>query len=250
MKPFRNYFGITTASFIVYAMATSGLAAKDNAVDLSSDKLDTIKYVGQEYIRSAYPGKTVHFESLKVNWFSSGKKKAINGKGEIQAGGHNAKFRVGNGPLQIRKLQLAKKNDKWQVVNELSADQIHEAHPLVVPHRNKPPYIFTTIAAQHFEKHFYTQEGGWKKTKEPLFFPCGGGQREGQKGYCEVAYGIYYKGDYKMNGSFQHIRCSAKTYLFEQKNGKWVIEKILPANKKVNRRTIEVEDRKGDIWGC
>lgn len=241
--------GFTIASIVVLVMTTFGLSAKDN-VDLSHDHLDTIKYVGQGYIKSAFPGKGIHFESPKVNWFSSGKKKAANGKGEIQEGGYNAVFRVGEGPLQIRKLQLAKKNGKWQVVNELSAKQIHAAHLQAAPFRNKPPYIFKAIAARHFEKHFYTQEGGWEKIKEPLFPSCNGGDREGKKGYCEVAYGVYYKGDYKLNGSFQHTRCSVKTYLFKQKGSKWVIENVLPANKKFNRKTNEIIDRKGDIWGC
>lgn len=246
--------GFAVASIVVLVMTTFGLFAKDN-IDLSRDDLDTIKYVGQEYIKSAVPkstfsGKDIHFESPKVNWFSSGKKKSANGKGEIQEGGYNAVFRVGDGPLQIRKLQLAKKNGKWQVVNELSEKQIHAAHLQAAPFRNKPPYIFKAIVARHFEKHFYTQEGGWEKIKEPLFPSCRGGDREGKKGYCEVAYGIYYKGDYKINGSFQHTRCSVKTYLFKQKGGKWVIEKVLPANKKFNRKTNEIIDRKGDVWGC
>jgi hypothetical protein len=233
-----------------FEIATSGLVAKNNVVDRSHDHLDTIEYVAKQYIKSIYPNLVIHFESPQMNWMSSGKEPTANGKGELQAGGYSAMFRAADSPIQIKKLQIAKKDGIWQVVNTLSANQMHSAHALTVPSRNKPPYIFSSIAARHFEKHFYNVDGGWQKIKEPMHFPCGGGQREGQKGFCEVAYGRYYKGDYKINGSYQHVKCTAKTYLFVQKNGKWVIEQILPADKKFNIRKNKIIDRKGDIWGC
>lgn len=234
----------------VFEIATSGLVAKDNIVDRSHDHLDTIDYVAREYIKSAFAEPMLHFESPQMNWMSNGKEPAANGKGEVQAAGYSAMFRVGDKPLQIRKLQLAKKDGLWQVVNELDASQMHAAHALTAPSRNKPPYIFAPIAALHFEKNYYNAEGGWQKIKEPMHFPCGGGQREGQKGYCEVAYGVYYKGKYKINGSYQHTKCTAKTYLFVQKKGEWVIEQILPADKKFDIRKNKIIDRKRDIWGC
>ena len=233
-----------------FEIATSGLVAKNNKVDRSHDHLDTIEYVAKEYIKSVFPDQPIHFESPQLNWMSNGKQPAASGKGELQAGGYSAKFRVDDKPLQIRKLQIAKQDGTWQVVNELAADQMHAAHALTVPVRNQPPYNFNSIAARHFEKHFYNVEGGWKKIKEPMHFPCGGGQSEGQKGYCEVAYGVYFKGDFKVNGSYQQVKCTAKTYLFIQKDGKWVIEQILPANKKFDLRKNKIIDRKGDIWGC
>lgn len=80
-------------------------------------------------------------------------------------------FRVAEGPLQIRKLQLAKNNGQRQVVNELSAKQMHAAHLQAAPFRDKPPYIFKAMAARHFEKHFYSQEGGWEKVLNALSKP-------------------------------------------------------------------------------
>lgn len=55
--------GFTIVSIVVFAMAASNLAAKDKVIDRSRDHLDTIKYVGQEYIKSAFPRKAINFES-------------------------------------------------------------------------------------------------------------------------------------------------------------------------------------------
>lgn len=235
---------------VLLGMVSTVSMAAENSVDLSRDDLDTIKFVGQEYIKAAYPGKALHIDAPQVNWFSSGKEKSVDGKGEVQPGGHNARFRIGNGPLQIRKLQLAKKNGTWQVVRELTKDQMHRAHPQVAPFRDKPRYTLKSVAARHFEKNFYTQLGGWQKVREPMRISCNGGDKPGQPAWCEVPYGVYYKGDFKINGSFLHSKCSAKTYLFKQKNDKWLLDTILPADKKIDRKTFKVIDRKGDIWGC
>lgn len=243
-----NLIRLTTAFSL--CLSCSGLISASSKVDVSRDHLDTIKYVAEAYVKKAYSGKAISFDAAKVNWFSNGKKKAVDGKGEVQDGGYNARFRVDGGPLKIQKLQLAKNNGEWQVVNELKASQLHAAYPQAAPFRDKPRYTLRPIAAQHFEKNFYQQLGGWQKIKEPLLFSCSGGDKPGQPAWCELPYGVYYKGEYKINGSFLHTKCSAKTYLFKQKNGKWLVDTILPANKKLDRKTFKVIDRKGDIWGC
>jgi len=243
-----NSITITTA--LILCLTSTGIVSASDKADVSRDDLNTIKYVGEEHVKKAFPGKAIEFESPKVNWYSSGKKKAVDGKGEVQEGGYNARFRVGGGQLKIRKLQLAKKDGKWQVVNQLKATQLHAAHPQVAPFRNKPRYTLRPVAAQHFEKNFYQQLGGWQKIREPLLFSCSGGDKPGQPAWCEVPYGVYYKGEYKINGSFLHTKCSVKTYLFKQKNDKWLLDTILPADKKIDRKTFKVIDRKGDIWGC
>ena len=215
-----------------------------------TDDLDNIRKVAEEYVRAAYPGKTVTFEAAKLNWHSNGKQKAIDGKGEVQPGGYNARFTVDKGTLQINKLQLVKKDGKWQVVNQLKPEQLHAAHPMVAPFRDKPRYTLKAVAARHFEKHVYNQEGGWQKIKEPNFISCDGGEKPGQIAFCEVPYGIFYKGDYKINGSFLHSKCTAKTYLFEKNKGEWIVKETLPAEKKFDRKTGKVIDRKGSIFGC
>lgn len=226
---------------VLLALASTGLMAGD---------LDETRKVGEEYVQAAYPGKTVTFETGKLNWHSNGKQKAIDGKGEVQAGGYNARFRINGGPLQLRKFQLAKENGKWRVVNELKVSQIHAAHPLAAPFKDKPRYTLKAVAARHFEKNVYNTEGGWQKLKEPGFISCGGGEKPGQLAYCEVPYGIFYRGEYKINGSFLHTKCTAKTYLFENKKGEWLVKDVLPAEKKFDRKTGKVIDRKGDIFGC
>jgi hypothetical protein len=231
-------------------LATSDLVSKNNVVDRSQDNLATIQYIAEDYVRLAYPNKKINFEFRSLSWVSHSAETAAKGKGKIQAGAYSAVFRIGNGKKQIKKMQLAKTKGIWKVVNVLKENQIQVAHKLTAPFRNEPPYVFEAIAAKHFEKNFYSQEGGWKIIKEPSYLSCGGAQVGKQKGYCEVAYGIYYKGNFKINGSYQHTKCTIKTYIFENKAGQWTIEKILPANKKFKGRTNEIIERKGDIWGC
>lgn len=240
MLKFRIF---TSGLFVLLGMASAASMA-------SANDLDNIRQVAEEYVRAAHPGKTVTFESARLNWHSNGKQKAIDGKGEVQPGGYNARFTVDNGMLQVKKLQLLKEDGKWQVVSELKPEQIHAAHPLTAPFRDKPRYTLKAIAAQYFEKNVYNKEGGWQKIKEPGFITCDGGEKPGQIAYCEVPYGIFYKGEYMINGSYLHSKCTAQTYLFENKKGVWVVKETLPVEKKIDGRTGKVIDRKGDIFGC
>ena len=245
-------FNIAIKIIVIAVIATFNATsyAKEKVIDRSSDSFETIKLVSQEYVKSEFPGQMVNFIDFSISYFVQGKEKAANGKGEIQSGGHNPEFRVGNGPIQIKKLQLAKLDDKWQVVNELTDKQIHSAHRLTAPLRDEPPWIFKKIAARHFEKHFYIQKGGWKKIKEPLNISCWGGKKKQQIGICEVGYGTYYIGKYKINDSYRQAKCSAKTYLFSNINGEWVVDKIFPSNKKVYWGTIEIKDRTRNDIRC
>lgn len=233
-----------------FEIATSGLVAQEGIVDRSHDHIDTIEYVARRHVESRFPDQAVIFDGKQGQWMQNGGKKSNDSPDYVQAGGYAAVFRVDDGPRQISKMQLAKREEIWQVVNELGADQLYAAHPLSAPRRNAPPYIFSPLAARHFEQHYYMAEGGWEKLKEPMLFPCGGGQVEGQKGYCEVNYGVYFQGEIKINGSYRQVKCTTKTYLFKQQGEEWMIDQVLPAEKKFDRRTQEIIDRTGDVWSC
>lgn len=233
-----------------FILATSDLVSHQGIIDRSQDNLATIQYIAKDFVRNSFPKKNIHFEAAGLSWFSNATQPTKNGKDKIQVGAYSAIFRVNNGKKQIKKMQLAKRSGKWTVVNTLKENQIHVAHKLTSPRYNRPPDNFVKIAAQHFEKNYYSKEGGWQKIKEPSYISCGGAQVGKQQGYCEVAYGIYYKGKFKINGSYQQTKCTMKTYLFIKKGNNWEIEKILPATKKFKSRTNEIVERTGDIWGC
>lgn len=216
----------------------------------SSAELDAISQAAQKYVRAAYPGKSLTFEAAKLNWYSNGKVTALSGKGEIQPGGYNARYTVNGGPLQIKKLQMEKNGGEWKVHRELMPAQIHAAHPLAKPFLDKPRYSLKAVAAQYFEKNMYSQLGGWKKIKEPNFITCNGGESLDKMAYCEVPYGVYYKGDYMINGSYLHAKCSAVTYIFGNVNGKWVVKNTLPAEKTIDRKSDKIIQRRGSIFGC
>ena len=67
--------------------------------------------IAAQYVRAADPGKTVTFETAQLNWHSNGKEKALDGKGEVQTGGYNARYTGDKGALQSKKLKFLKKKD-------------------------------------------------------------------------------------------------------------------------------------------
>jgi hypothetical protein len=225
-------------------IATSGLISKDGVVDLGHDHVDTIAYVGEQYVLSQNPSADIKFEKPQGYMMQHGLSDSNRAKGFIQSAYYSAIYTIDGGPRKISKMQIGKQEGQWQVLSVLPEDQISAAHPLNPPRSDRPPYIYDGPAATEFESTIYASQGGWRSIKEPLSLSCGGGQREGARGFCRVAFGVYE------NESSNALKCSEVTYLFDLVDGEWKLTETLPADKKFNSRTNAVEDRSGGIWGC
>lgn len=224
-------------------LATSGLKSENGVIDLGHDHMDTIAYVAEQSIKKAFEGKNLQINkpfTLMMQNAISEKKKA---SGYLQYAYYSGRFDVdGQGPYN-RKIQLAKQDGKWQVFKVLAEDELNDAHPVNPQGNGRVTSQFSLMAAERFEETIYREQGGWRKVKEPSGLMCGGGQREGDRGFCRVSYGLYDE-NMEVDG------CREVTYLFDMVDGQWQITETLPHEKTYNFRENKVEDRSKDVWAC
>lgn len=216
---------------------TSGLVSRDGVIDLGHDHMDTIEYVAKNYLTERH-GR-LEFRDPQNHMMAN----ATDDAERKQEAYYAALYTDADGELKNSKLQLAKLDGAWRVVEELAPNQIRVAHPINPPHRDRPPYIYDRIAAAEFERTIYALPDAWRRIKEPSFFSCGGGQRDGSLGFCKVSYGVY------TDETLENYDCEQVTYIFEPVDGDWKMS-TLPAGQAIDPRTGEIAERDDPPFGC
>ena len=218
---------------------TSGIVSHQGVIDRSVDHEDLIAYLAQEHVRQEFAGRDVVFHKPQTWMMQRGGERADRPAEAY----YIALFSVDGAAIEARKLQFAKRDEQWAVRNVLPNHAIHAAHRLNPPRRPKPPYIFEPLAAARFESTLYADHG-WRRLKEPALFSCGGGQAEGARGYCRIAFGTYQDGD------LDSVECDQVTYLFERVDESWRLTETLDRTRSFNPRTNEIEDAPQQPIGC
>lgn len=225
---------------------TAGIKMADGVIDRSFDHLDTIQWLTREWIRDRHQPTTIAERPDHCMMENAPKDKPSTPRRQVAACSYLYTDEAGE--PAIAKLWLEKLDGQWKEVQEIQPEQLFRAHPIKPP-RDRPPYVFSPLAAQRFEEKFYARQGGFKRISEPSLFPCGGGQKEGSAGWCEITYPIYPKD--RTLGENDPPFCKVVTYVFEQDaQGAWGISKTLSTAQKFNRKTQQVEPRESVPEHC
>jgi hypothetical protein len=221
--------------------ATAGVKMNNGVIDRGFDHLDTIMWITKEWIRKNNEVKEFFNTADSCSMERAPKKKS--GKPFRRVAECSFLYLDQGGKIRIAKLWLEKVNGRWKEVESLKPEQLFKAHPIKPPYRNKPPYIFTRMAALTFEKEIYKSMGGYMRLKEPARWVCGGGQKKGQPGYCEIRYVVYQED--RTGAPAQGFDCEVVTYIFEpDQQGEWAISQTLDSDQKFNLRKQKVLPRK------
>lgn len=212
-------------------------------IDLQQDSLDTIRYVGNEYIRQQFPGELINL--LSTYWLlmenaPAPVANAVAGSANQHAE-YAAEFSVGSaGVSRLIKLQLQKNATGWQVVNKLGNNLIFAANPLDDKNWLKETGLQgpKVLAARHFELNKY-QQSSWQELSEPSL-RCGQNTSIGVS-YCEVRYKRRTGGD---------NACNIDTYIFDMKYAQWRIKQILPTTRQFSLQDGQIMERKQSNMMC
>jgi hypothetical protein len=107
------------------------------------------------------------------------------------------------------------------------------------------------MALERFERDVYRPAGGFRRIREPTLFSCGGGQREGEMGWCELRYGVAPKDrDLRDTNESQLHDCELASYLFERDAaGAFHIARTLGTSERYDRASQRVVPRELPM-GC
>lgn len=107
------------------AFATIGdLKMKDQNVDLSYDSMDTLRFVGKQYLANKH-----HVDEVNIEREFKLSRKYIRNIPYPQSGFLSIRYLVDT-DSHVAKLQLYKDKNSWEVVRELKPTQIAPAHPI------------------------------------------------------------------------------------------------------------------------
>ncbi len=206
-----------------------GLRLVDGHPDLQCDHRDTLIYAGELFLR-----KKLKSESAKLSYVMDCKYHLK--AGDKKAGWLDGKYKDGDGKAVFIRLQFVKDDEGWRVFQELRADQLVAAHPIVPFDITKVEdddgmmisKIFDFLTAKALEADVQKEFPG--KGFSPYISFGSSFSRKTGIGCNQVRYGL--QGEKKQ---------SSKTYLFRRVDGLWQVERALKDGEKVNTRTGKVE---------
>lgn len=224
------------------AAMTRGIKLIGGAVDRSFDHLDTIEYLTRAWIEKQY-GAT-ELSAVADYCMMTNAPRDPTRSNTPQVAACSFLFRGAKGALGVGKLWLEKRDGSWLEVGAVKPDQLLRAHP-IHPARPEPPDLFEPMALERFERDVYRAAGGFRRITEPALFSCGGGQREGEMGWCEIPYDVAPKDrDLRDVTGPQFDTCQRASYLFERDAaGGFHITRTLGTSERFDRASQRVVPR-------
>lgn len=204
----------------------------DGAINLTSDSFDTLDYLAKEYIESEYKGVEVggQFGATYTSYKDDYPKSGFVG------------YDNNTGQYPIIKIQLAKDESGWSVVNQLKANQIHQAHPVVVDIegdlRTVEGLKATTFAGRKLEAHLNDQNliEATRSTSVRCYLT-----KAADRASCRAIYGL------KKNGS---VECHNTNYLLSNDGNDWRFESEILDTQKVDYNSGELVSKKPFSMSC
>jgi hypothetical protein len=190
--------------------------------DLTVDSTDTFQYLVLRELLRDDPDKTVEIVA-----FRDGRYAAPEGQGSHMTGYLEAEYRVGQGAALTQRYQFTKEADGWKVAHVLNANQLDEAHPLVVPGpKDAPERMMTYLAAKKLEA------GIQKKSPKKGIYDAAFTVQHNDKhklAVCEVSYRLGADG-----------KPQKAAYLFRLQPKGWVLDRELGKKEKVDLKSGRV----------
>ena len=151
-------------------------------------------------------------------------------------------YEVDAGKRSLIKIQLAKNKGGWKVVNQLKANQIHQAHPVVGELdgslRTVEQRKAVTAAARKFESYLNDQAliEATRSTSVTCYLT-----KAAHKASCRAVYGL------KANAS---VECHDVNYLFTNDGEGWMFESEILDTQKVDYNSGELVNNKPFSMSC
>lgn len=205
----------------------------DGTVDPKADSFDTLDYLAKEYIKTQF-GVIKLGERFGVSYKSYG-------DDEYPKSGFVG-YEVDKGETSLIKIQLAKDESGWKVANELSANQIHQAHPVVVDIEGNLRTVeglkATTAAARKFESYLNDKAliGATRSTSVRCYLT-----KTAHKASCRAIYGLKEKGN---------IECHNVNFLLSNDGQNWNFESEILDTQKVDYNSGELVTKKPFSMNC
>lgn len=205
----------------------------NGTIDLKSDSFDTLDYLAKEYIETQYS------EIQLGEQFGASYKSYSDA--EYPKSGFVG-YEVDTGELSLIKIQLAKDENGWQVANQLSANQIHQAHPVVGDIvgnlRTVEGVKATTAAGRKLESYLNDKAliDATRSTSVRCYLT-----KTAHKASCRAIYGL------KENGE---IECHNVNFLFSDNGEGWKFESKILDTQKVDYNSGELVIKKPFAMRC
>jgi len=204
----------------------------DGAVDLKSDSFDTLDHLAKEYIKTQYSEVKLgeRFGVTYTSYSDDYPKSGFVGY-EVDAGKHS-----------LIKIQLVKNESGWKVTNQLNANQIHQAHPVVVDIEGSLRTIeglrATTAAARKLESYLNNQAliDATRSTSVGCYLT-----KTAHKASCRAVYGL------KANGN---VECHNVNYLLSNDGESWTFDSEILDTQKVDYNSGELISKKPFSMSC
>lgn len=201
-------------------------------IDLKSDSFDTLEYLAKKYIKSKNKGIELG-KKFGITYTSYGDDYPKSGF---------VGYEVDTGKQSLIKIQLAKNENGWKVVNQLKVNQIHQAHPVITNIdgnvRTVEGVKATTIAARKFETYLNDEMliDDVRSTSVTCYLT-----KAAHKASCRVVYGL------KLNGS---VECHNVNYLLSNDEKGWMFESEILDTQRVDYNTGELINKKPFSMSC
>lgn len=204
----------------------------DGVVDLKSDSFDTLDHLAKEYIK-LQDSEVKLGERFGITYTSYSDDYPKSGF---------VGYEVDAGEQPLIKIQLAKSERGWKVENQLNANQIHQAHPVVVDIEGSLRTIeglkATTIAARKLESYLNDEAliDDTRSTSVRCYLT-----KTAHKASCRAVYGL------KANGN---VECHNVNYLLSNNGEGWMLETEILDTQKVDYNSGELVSKKPFSMNC
>jgi len=226
----KNGTRIEGKSFATY----KNIRVVSGVLDTQFDSFDTLDELAKKYIatKNSETKLGMRFNVSQLNY----------GEDYPQSGFVGYEITTSLGEQSLVKIQLAKDENGWKVVNQLKVNQIHQAHP-VLGHiegglRTVEEPKARKVAAQKLETYLNEQVliENVRATSVNCYLT-----ESAHKASCRAIYGLKV-GD--------KVECHGKNYLLINDENKWKFESDILDTQKVDSITGELVDIKPRFMTC
>lgn len=211
------------------SFATYGnIRVVDDVIDTRFDSFDTLEHLAKHYIAK-------HSNEIKLGQVF-GLRYTGYGNDYPKSGFVGYEATTSSGEQSIIKIQLAKDKNGWRVTNQLNANQIHQAHPVLTSIegnlKTKESLKARQAAGQKLEAYLNEKKiiGSVRSTKINCYLT-----ESAHKASCRAIYGLKLKDE---------VECYDQNYLLTNDGNSWQFESEILANQKVHSISGELVTKK------
>jgi len=220
----KNDTYIEGKSFATY----ENIRVVDDVIDTQFDSFDTLEHLAKQYI-AKQSNEIKLGQVFGLAYLGYGKDYPKSGFAGYEA-------ITGSGEQSIIKIQLAKDKNGWRVTNQLNANQIHQAHPVLTSiegsRRTQEGVKARKAAGQKLEAYLNEKKiiGFVRSTSINCYLT-----ETAHKASCRAIYGLKLRDE---------VECYDQNYLLTNDGNSWQFESEILANQKVHSISGELVTKK------